>query len=57
MVVGDIYKISLDAQPINIFAKKDSIFEGVIKTIPEDYMDYDIKRIFTAGDVLVLVIE
>lgn len=37
MVVSDIYKISLDAQPVSIFdsLKKDSIFDGVIKNIPE----------------------
>lgn len=54
MIVSDIYKISLDAQPISIF---DSIFDGVIKNIPECYLENDVKRIFTAGDVLVLVIE
>lgn len=59
MVVSDIYKISLDAQPVSIFnsVKKDSIFDGVIKNIPENYLENDVKRIFTAGDVLVLVIE
>lgn len=59
MVVSDIYKISLDAQPVSIFdsVKNDSIFDGVIKNIPECYLENDVKRIFTAGDVLVLVIE
>lgn len=57
MVVSDIYKISLDAQSVNIFDSVKKVFDGVIKNIPECYFENDIKRIFTAGDVLILIIE
>lgn len=57
MVVEDIYRISVDRQSVNIFDSVKKVFDGVIKNIPECYFENGVKRIFTAGDVLILLIE
>lgn len=57
MVVEDIYRISVDCQSVNIFDSVKKVFDGVIKNIPECYFENCVKRIFTAGDVLILLIE
>lgn len=57
MAVEDIYRMSVDRQSVNIFDSVKKVFDGVIKDIPECYFENGVKRIFTAGDVLILLIE